>query len=49
MTRQSDEAAPAGEQTACARTEDVEHDPETGQGLLAVGLNPATQSFQRMR
>ena len=40
-----DEAAPAGEQTACARTDGLEHDPNTGQGPLEVGLNQATQSF----
>ena len=44
----SDEAAPAGEQSACARTEDLEHDPKTGQDTREVGLNPATQSFQHM-
>jgi hypothetical protein len=43
-----DEAAPAGEQTACARTDGFEHDPKTGHGTLEVGLNPATQTFQRI-
>ena len=43
-----DAAAPAGEQTACARTDGLEHDPNTGQGPLEVGLNAATQSFPCM-
>ena len=43
-----DEAAPAGEQTACARTDGFEHDPKTGQDTLEIGLNPATQTFQRI-
>ena len=43
-----DEAAPAGGQTACARTDGFEHDPKTGQDTLEVGLNPTSQSFQRM-
>src|SRR5690242_5393729 len=43
-----DAAAPAGEQTACARTDGLEHDPKMGHGTLEVGLNPVTQSFQRM-
>ena len=44
----SDGAAPAGEQTACARTEGLEHDPKTGQDTLAMDLNPATQRFPCM-
>jgi phasin family protein len=43
-----DAAAPAGEQTACARTEGVEHDPKMGQDTREGGLIPATQSFQCM-
>src|SRR4051794_15112490 len=43
-----DEAAPAGGQAACARTDGFKHDTKTGQGTLEVGLNPAIQSFQRM-
>jgi phasin family protein len=43
-----DEAAPADGQAACARTDSFKHDPKTGQDTLEVGLNPATQSFQRM-
>ena len=43
-----DEAAPAGEQSACARIDGFVHDPKTGQGVLEVGLNPANQSFQRI-
>ena len=43
-----DAAAPAGEQTACARTDGLEHDANTGHGTLEMDLNPATQSFQCM-
>src|SRR5215218_4390223 len=43
-----DEAAPADGQAACASPDSFEHDPKTGQDTLEVGLNPATQSFQRM-
>jgi phasin family protein len=43
-----EEAAPADGQAACARTDGFKHDTKTGQGTLEVGLNPATQSFQRM-
>ena len=43
-----DEAAQAGEQTGCASPDGFEHDPKTGQGTPEVGLNPTSQSFQRM-
>jgi hypothetical protein len=43
-----DAAASVREQTACARTDGFEHDPKTGPDTLEVGLNPTSQSFQRM-
>ncbi len=38
-----DEAAQAGEQAACASADGFEHETETAQGTLEVGLNTATQ------
>ena len=43
-----DEAAQAGEHAPCASADEFEHEAETAQGTLEVGLNTATQSFQRM-
>ena len=43
-----DEAAQAGAQTACASAGGFEHNTETAQDTLEVGLNTAAQSVQRM-